>query len=203
MIMKKRVLQQTLKAVVAGISIGLGAYAYMSCPPVVGSFVFSVGILLVFIMDSYLYTGIVPYTTKVREIPFLLNVVLGNAIGSTIMLAFDTPMAEVIMNQKLSEPLYLSFVEAALCGMLIYSAVEAKKKCNYIGVILVVGVFVLLGLEHSIANMCYMVGARMFTLEALLHLVIVIIGNAFGGIISRKVHVGFDAGSKDRKRLIE
>jgi len=46
-----------------------------------------------------------------------------------------------------------------------------------------VPVFILAGFEHSIADMFYFCAGGQFTLEALVFILVVILGNAVGGII--------------------
>ena len=200
---KNRIVNITLKSIGAGMCIALGLYAFLHLDAILGSFVFSVGLLSVFTLSFYLYTGLVPYAS-IKSIPMLIHVVAGNAIGCLIMLLFpQLNSAGLIAASKLSEPLLAVFVEAVMCNILIYIAVEANKQHNTITVILAVATFIICGFEHSIANIALFAAARMFSVDIFVHLLITIAGNAFGGILIRKVHCGLDENSKDRKRLVE
>lgn len=183
--------------------IALGLYAFLHLDTVVGSFVFSVGLLSVFTLNFYLYTGLVPYS-EFKSIPFLLHVLVGNAVGCSIMLLLpQMTSASIIAAGKLSEPLFSVFIDAVFCNMLIYFAVEANKKNNTTAVVLSVAAFIICGFEHSVANVALFTAARMFSVDVVVHILVAVIGNAVGGILIRKVHCGVDANCKDRKRLVE
>ena len=57
-----------------------------------------------------------------------------------------------------------------------------KEKGTHLGILFCVPVFILSGFEHSIANMFYFGASGKIDLDVIIYLVIVIIGNAIGGV---------------------
>lgn len=188
-----------VKSILAGLMISIGSIAYMNAPTYVGAFIFSIGLISIFQFNMYLFTGVVPYTNKAQEIPFLSLVLTGNIIGCCSMIAFPNELATTIVLSKMTAPHWEILISSILCNILIYVAVEANRKNNLATVILAVVTFIICGFNHSIANVCFVVSSRIFTYESILLIIISIIGNAIGGIVFRKL-VEY-AGSKNRKKL--
>ena len=84
---------------------------------------------------------------------------------------------------------YLSiFILAMFCGMLMYIAVNNYKKgedsiIKYLSIIICVIVFILCGFEHCIANMYYISLAKVWSLKAILIMLVMIFGNSIGSIV--------------------
>ncbi len=192
----KRVL---LKSILAGLMISIGTIAYLRTDPLFEAFLFSIGLLSIFEFEFYLFTGLVPYITKLKELPFILTVLCGNIVGCSLMFLFPSNHSKEIIQQKVSEEWWMILLSAMLCNILICVAVEAFKKQRIITVILSVATFVICGFNHSIANICFVVSARMFTWDTLVFILISLLGNAVGGICFRKL-IEYE-NSKDRKKL--
>lgn len=183
-----------------------------------GGFIFAVGIAMVIIAGADLFTGscLIMFGVYDKKVQFskvvvhLLIVLLGNFIGG-IFLAFliyfsKMPTGEVkqyvlnVFNQKTS----LGFIEAVLRGILcnilvaigVYMAYAAKNVSGkIIAAVLPVAAFVVMGFEHSVANMFILplgfmfnetaqhVGAEFNTILSMFtnNLIPVIIGNFIGG----------------------
>ena len=74
------------------------------------------------------------------------------------------------------------------CGILIYYAVDIFKKHNsVIGILLCVPTFIICGFNHCIANIYYIIASREFTIDALIFIIICIIGNSIGSLICNYV----------------
>ena len=83
-------------------------------------------------------------------------------------------------------PLHIIFCKAIICGILIYIAVEAWKTKREWITMLAVASFILCGAEHSIADICYLVSSNLqFTLQHLLMIIVIIIGNGLGSYFAR------------------
>ena len=87
------------------------------------------------------------------------------------------------LNDNILSILILSF----FCGMLMYIAVNGYKTISdnvgkNIVLFLCVVVFILCGFEHCIANMYYFSIANMWNFKSFLYLLIMILGNSFGGV---------------------
>ena len=199
----KSIVNVILRGLLAGICISIGSIVYMNVRGVVGPVLFATGLMSIFTLDLYLYTGKVPYVKRIEELPFILTILLSNFVGCCITYLFPNPASIDIVNQKLSQPLLQLFVEAMLCNALIYIACEANKKGNTLLVIFAVATFILCGFEHSIANVCFFVCAGEFSMDAILNTLIVVVGNAFGGLITRRIHIGQNENKQNRNKLLE
>lgn len=200
---KKQIVKTLLRSLGAGMCIAVGLYTFLQLDLLAGSIIFSFSFLSIFTLDLYLFSVLVPYS-MIKAIPFLIYVFIYNILGtSVLMLLPQQENALTIVSQKLSDPMLYVFVEAMLCNILIYVAVEANKKKDTFTIILSVCAFMVCGFEHSISNIALFISARQFTIEALNHIAIVLLGNIVGGILIRKVHLGIDENCKDRKRLVE
>ena len=193
-----------IKSVLAGICIGIGGALYLSVNGgVIGSMLFSIGLILVLFMDFHLYTGKVPYLRySIDSLPKtsrnILILVIGNIIGASglgIILSFVKPeireTAIRLCYMKLSEK-WMVIPLAILCNVMIFFAVEAYKRQTdavaiMIMVTLCVMAFILCGFEHSIANAFYFAAARMFDLEMILYLLLNVIFNGVGGVLICKL----------------
>ena len=66
----------------------------------------------------------------------------------------------------------------------MYVAVSIYKENKSLsGIFFAVPVFILAGFEHSIADMCYFAISGKVSLDAFLFILIVILGNALGGML--------------------
>ena len=164
-----------------------------------GEFMFSIGILSILELKLLLFTGVVPYVNKIKEIPYLLTVLFGNILGCLTMVMFPSEVALQIVQNKLSDSFVTILVSSMLCNVLIYCAVESYKNKNILTVILSIATFIICGFNHSIANVCFVISSRIFTLQTFFLIILSVIGNSFGGIIFRRMSTY--EGSKDRKTL--
>ena len=123
---------------------------------------------------------------------------IGNAIGALITsvlikatkLNYLHETAITITNGKLSQTVLSAFIMAVFCGFIIYWAVENFKTNNhetgkYIGMLLMIPIFILCGFEHCVANMFYFFFSNTYTFKMLLYLVVITLGNTTGSIILR------------------
>jgi formate/nitrite transporter FocA (FNT family) len=158
----------------------------------VGAFLFSLGLFAVVTYGFNLYTGKVGYILQNDRI-YLLEVlitIIGNFIGCLIMgYFFQFPLAETMVQGKIDlffadGGLIDAIVKGVMCGVLMYIAVDVyKSKGSYLGVFICVPVFILAGFEHSIADMFYFCAAGAFNIDSLVFILVVIIGNAIGGVL--------------------
>lgn len=187
MIKMKRI-SEFIKSILAGVMISIGGTVFLSCENrYVGAFFFSVGLVAVAMLDFNLYTGKIGYVTDNGK-DFFADTVLsifGNLAGCFIVGLMQTPKGNVanIVENKLSKTVPAVFADAILCGILIFVCVEIfKKKGTPLGILLCIPTFILCGFEHSVADMFYVINAREFTADSAIFLVIVILGNAVGGL---------------------
>ena len=188
-----------IKGFYAGILISIGGIAYLAIPDkIVGSFIFSLGLLTICIYSFNLYTGKVGYllVNKPKYLLELLFSLMGNflgtlAIGSLMRLTrFTTYIdtAKNIVDLKLNDNLLSIFILAILCGMIMYLAVNNYKNnkdvvSKYMTIFMGVMAFILCGFEHCVANMFYFSIAGVFSLKVFYYLLVMILGNSVGSLI--------------------
>ena len=186
------------KGIYAGMMIGIGGTVYLSISnSIIGAIFFSVGLLTICIYKMNLYTGMIGYIieNKLNYIVTLLLTLIGNFIGTMItsLLVLNTRIANLSVRAKEISAIkindnYLSiFILSIFCGMLMYIAVNTFKKekdsiVRYLAIFICVIVFILSGFEHCIANMYYISLAKLWSLKAVLSMLIMILGNSVGSI---------------------
>jgi formate/nitrite transporter len=174
-----------------------------------GGVVFSLGLILVIVGGAELFTGnslMVMATVDRRiSVQMLLRnwgvVYFGNFIGGAgLALAFgfsgllDTPMGATAINiadAKAALPVTKAIVRGILCNALVCLAIwlsfAARTAAGKILAILwPISAFVLLGLEHSVANMYFFpqawaAGGQISVQAAFANLIAVTLGNTIGG----------------------
>ena len=201
-----------LLGILAGMSIAFGGAAFVACAyygsRILGSILFSCGLLLVCAFGFKLYTGQIGkvFENKKSFIIDLLIMLAGNFVGAVVvglLASLINPNAEyeavnkAVGMSKLvdfaggSVTWYALLIQSLFCGMLVYLGVEVYKfgkddVTRVIGIILAVAVFVIASYSHCVANMYYMSASRLIFEHFggfMLSLVISIIGNSIGAII--------------------
>lgn len=193
-------LRMLILGIFAGMYIAFGALASQAAsvtiasPSVakfVGACIFPVGLMLVLVAGSELFTGncllVIPLLEKkvtlLQVIKSWILVYLGNMIGSLLVAflactghvytLYDSKMAETVVSTaaaKCALPFSDALIKGILCNILVCLAVwvsfAAKELAGkIIALYLPVVVFVLCGYEHSVANM-YFIPAGLFASAA-------------------------------------
>ena len=192
-----------IKGILAGICIALGGAVFLALLPdhkIAGSIFFAVGLLTICTQGFNLFTGKVCYLfdNKPAYILDLVIIWLGNLVGTLFMgfLIHQTRLSENMINTamglvdtKNADTLGSLFVLGIICNILIYIAVEGYKNNphelgKYLSLVFGVVVFILIGSEHSVADMFYYAAAgQIFKGDSLLRIVVITLGNALGGLI--------------------
>ena len=184
-----------LRAILAGIAIGLGGCIFMGMVTSeykwVGAILFSIGLFTVFTFRLDLYTGKVGYAVenKPSYLVDLVVIILGNFVGALIigqMIPMPEAAEVLIVDAKLGGDIdwWRVFCKGVFCGMLMFIAADYyKTQKKYLATFVCVPVFILAGFEHSIADMFHFCASGTFTLDAFLFILVVIVGNAVGGIL--------------------
>lgn len=200
------ILKKLLKSIMAGIAISIGSVIYLSCSDKnLGALLFSVGILMVMEFKLLLYTGYVP--TQRENHPKFYKYILesllifgGNILGGMITagllgLTSKGPIlyekALAVCTTKLGEnPLsfqaFISvFILSIFCGFIIAGIVKATNlKHKVLYVMMMIGVFILCGFEHVVADSYYFAASlKLFTWEGLLFMAACGLGNFAGGLL--------------------
>ncbi|MBR3561872.1 MAG: formate/nitrite transporter family protein [Oscillospiraceae bacterium] len=194
-----KLLKVFLSAVLAGLSIGLGGVAFLSLESkVIGAAVFTVGLFTVCTMGFHLYTGKVCYAfdndaAYAKSLPVIW---LGNLCGAGLTAFFvrmtrNAAIAEKAMalcSAKLDDSLVSLFFLGLLCNIFIYIAVEGYKNNpheagKYLSLFFGVMGFILCGTEHCVADMFYFWMAGAWSIQAILRILVITLGNSVGGIL--------------------
>ena len=190
-------LKKTVSGILAGTMISIGGTVFLSLVGVnkiVGAVLFSVALLCICMQGYSLYTGkigfILPNHSR-DDMATLWFGLLGNIIATVIFglaLGYAIPgiadAAAPLCEGKLQQAWLQTFIRAVFCGMLMYQAVSIYKnhEKNVWGIFFCIPVFILSGFEHSIANMFYFAAAGSLSLNVILYILTVILGNSVGGI---------------------
>ena len=189
-----------IKSILAGIMIGIGGTIYLSLDnKIVGSILFAIGLFIIVVYSFNLYTGKIGYLINnfnkkyIRE---LIITLIGNFIGTffvgfvlryTRIYTSISDKAKTLADIKLNDTLISILILSFFCGILMYLAVNTYKEVKdigkYLAVFLGVIVFILCGFEHCIANMYYFSVSSTWSLNTLLYLLVMILGNSLGGIL--------------------
>ena len=193
-------LKTFIGAVLAGMSIAIGGLVFLSVDDrVIGSALFTVGLFTVCTMGLNLFTGKVCYVLQNnREYALSLPIIwIGNLAGTGLIALFASltrnapALAEKAVGMcqtKLNDNLISLFFLGILCNILIYIGVEGFKNIpheigKYLALLFGVMVFILCGTEHCVADMYYFSIAGMWNPHTLLCLLVISLGNAFGGVL--------------------
>lgn len=171
-----------LKAVFAGILV---AIASMNCltitVPYLGAILFGIALVIICSLQYDLFTGKIGYIKNLKDLKKYIIILLGNVIGALLIGIVAQEAAVPLVIAKLSNPLWLTFWKACGCGFLMYTAVQSYKKTNsFIGISYCIPTFVIAGFEHCIADIYYIIAARAFSIESLIFILVVILGNSIG-----------------------
>lgn len=151
------------RSIMAGAAIGLAGFAYLAVGGVIGSILFSFGLLTVYLYGLFLFTGLAGrIPVNLSDLSGLLSVLMGNIFGAILvaLLARLSPLSlqEAATNVFLAH-ISLGWWQAGLlaiaCGFAVEEAVFAAKNGSILPTFLGVSVFVLCGFPHCIADAFY------------------------------------------------
>ena len=193
----KNIFNLITKSILAGLLISLAGIIYLNCPDkIVGSLLFSLGLISVILLEAKLFTGVVGYVNSKRSILDSLLILVFNLVAATIVgliYRCSSDAAASIAESKLlvfSETWWLTGLKSIGCGAAIYLAVEGYRKSkSLIPVILGVMVFILAGWNHCIAD-CFYMAAGSSSILAIPYLLVVIVGNSIGSLLIRFLQLG-------------
>ena len=185
-----------IKSILAGIMIGIGGTIYLSLDnKIVGSILFVIGLFIIVVYSFNLYTGKIGYLINnfnkkyIRELIITLigTFFVGFILKYTRIYTMISEKAKTLADIKLNDTLISILILSFFCGILMYLAVNTYKEVKdigkYLAVFLGVIVFILCGFEHCIANMYYFSVSSTWSLNTLLYLLVMILGNSLGGIL--------------------
>lgn len=188
MLTNMKVLRVCIDSIFAGVMIAIGAVIYLNCPNrIVGAFLFSIGLITIMEFKLSLYTGKVGFARKLCDVPQLIYIFIMNAVGCSFILLLPTNNSYTTWTNRLDFPLYVVFAKAIVCGVLIYVCVHQhtinREPIGILTTLVAIPAFILCGAEHSIADICFMIAAREFSLKGLMFILVVALGNAVGSLM--------------------
>ena len=176
-------------SIMSGLMIGFGGIVFLMCANrIVGATLFSFGLLTIICQGFALYTGRIGYFRTYGALSLLITIA-GNFVGTFVMakafqLTRHTVDIATIVTPKLQDSSLSIFLLSIGCGAMMYLAVDSYRKSkSWLFVILPIIIFILSGLEHSIANMFYISLADAWGWDALRITLIALVGNAVGSWI--------------------
>ena len=209
-----------VRGILAGICISMGGVVLLGTTASVGAeykwvgaCLFAIGLFTVIHFGFNLYTGKIGYVLQNDKV-YLVEVamgLIGNLVGCLFIgYAFQFDGAVAMCQPKIDSldftDLYTVFntlMKGVMCGMLMFIAVDFyKTKGSYIATFVAVPVFIMAGFEHSIADMFYFSSAMMWDLDAVIFILIIIVGNALGGMLIPAYRL-FVNGEREKKAKAE
>ena len=182
-------------AILAGFAIGIGGIVFLSLDDkVIGALMFTVGLYTICAHGLNLYTGKIGYLAEngIGFVPDLLVIWVGNLLG-TMLAAWIVlrtrgsgiaEKAKGMCETKMGDSYLSLLILGIFCGFLMFAAVDGYKKTqNPIILFMGVATFILSGFEHCIADMFYFSVAGMWTMNSVLRILIITLGNSIGGLM--------------------
>lgn len=152
-------------AILAGFTIGLAGFGYLSMASVlngvVGAVVFAFGLLTIVAYKLKLFTGTAGFIKK-DEVGSLLVILIGNVVGCSLVALMSrlSPndincVAERILAGRVSNGALKSGVLAIGCGFIMTTAVTFARKGNMLPLIFGVPLFIFCGFPHCLVDAFY------------------------------------------------
>ena len=191
--------QFIFKSLLAGVLIALAGGTYLSCGSIitdpnlhkiVGSFLFSIGLIAVLLLDANLFTGKVGYIDSWPKFglactALVYNLLVAFFIGFLYRGIHGVPVGGGPFGPeslRATNNWVMTLFNGFGCGVLIYLAVELYRRTkSIVPVIICVMAFILSGTEHCIADAFYL-GASHLSWIAVGKLGLIIIGNSLGSV---------------------
>ena len=200
-----------LFAILAGFCIGLGGTVFLRLRDafpggnVVGALLFTIGLFTICTRGHALFTGKACYLFENPWPGYLLDLLIiwvGNLLGTMLIAGIETltgivgpesginVTAAAMVDGKMGDSYLSLFLLGILCNICIFIAVNGYAKNphqlgKYLALFLGVTVFIVSGMEHSVADMYYWsVSGVLYGQpgESLLRLVVISLGNVVGGV---------------------
>ena len=155
-------------SIVAGMMIAIGGIIFLTLSGLEGALLFSMGLLTILCLKLELFTGKAGLLAT-REIKpgKLLEIWIGNFIGTLGMalMLLLTPRGIDLSNKameivavRLANGFFVNLIYGIFCGMLMFMAVKTWQftNGNPFYAMMPVGIFIVCGFNHCIADMFYL-----------------------------------------------
>ena len=149
----------------AGVLIAIAGWGFLA-NPVLGMFLFCVGLIAVVKYQTRLYTGTAGFLSSWRDLPSLLLILLGNIVGclavASVALVSPLPLGEAaikVISSRLAVGWWGTGLLAIGCGLLMSLAVDFARKnrdfSDWLPLLFAVPAFILCGFPHCVADAFY------------------------------------------------
>ena len=145
----------------AGFTIGLAGFGYLTVGGVPGAVVFAFGLLTVIAYGLKLFTGTAGFIGK-DEFPSLLLILLGNVTGCLTVALLTRlspndlqPVAQTIMQGRIANGAIRSGMLAIGCGFIMTTSVTFAREKNYLPLLFGVPLFIFCGFPHCLVDAFY------------------------------------------------
>ena len=149
----------------AGVLIAIAGWGFLA-NPVLGMFLFCVGLIAVVKYQTRLYTGTAGFLSSWRDLPSLLLILLGNIAGclavASVALVSPLPLGEAaikVISSRLAVGGWGTGLLAIGCGLLMSLAVDFARKnrdfSDWLPLLFAVPAFILCGFPHCVADAFY------------------------------------------------
>lgn len=209
-------LNRFCSGICAGLLISAGGCVFLACENrYVGAFFFSVALLCICMKGYSLYTGKICFivTDARRDAPGAWSVLLwglaGNTVGTLLSgaaIRYAIPglgaAAETLCAAKLAaQSVPQTLIRSVFCGMMVYLSVAIYREKNTpAAILLCIPTFILSGFEHSVADMFYFGAAGNYSVQSLVFILAVIVGNSAGGLLLPLLEATASVGRKTVKK---
>ena len=152
-------------SLLAGVLIAIAGWGFLA-NPVLGMFLFCVGLIAVVKYQTRLYTGTAGFLSSWRDLPSLLLILLGNIVGclavASVALVSPLPLGEAaikVISSRLAVGWWGTGLLAIGCGLLMSLAVDFARKnrdfSDWLPLLFAVPAFILCGFPHCVADAFY------------------------------------------------
>jgi formate/nitrite transporter FocA (FNT family) len=149
----------------AGVLIAIAGWGFLA-NPVLGMFLFCVGLIAVVKYQTRLYTGTAGFLSSWRDLPSLLLILLGHIAGclavASVALVSPLPLGEAaikVISSRLAVGWWGTGLLAIGCGLLMSLAVDFARKnrdfSDWLPLLFAVPAFILCGFPHCVADAFY------------------------------------------------
>ena len=154
-------------SILAGMMIAIGGIIYLTLSGIEGALLFSMGLLTILSLKLELFTGKAGLLTTQEIKPSkLFEIWIGNFLGTWIMsfLLIFTPKGMVLAEKaseivaiRITNGFGVNVIYGLFCGILMFTAVKTWQCTDGkpIYAIMPVGIFILCGFNHCVADMFY------------------------------------------------
>lgn len=193
----KNIINLITRSILAGALIALAGLIYLKTEnKIVGSFLFSLGLCSVVVMNAKLYTGAIGYVNSWRflgqaMIMLVFNLLTAYALGLIFREIYGVIPA---MDSRLAKSRYEVFFDAIGCGACIYTGVELYKKTkSFFPVVLCIMSFILANFEHTVADALYLGISQTSGINwtGVEYVILIAVGNSLGSLALRTLQLGF------------